>query len=222
MDDRWFILLLAGGIGLVVYLALLFLGEFEPFCKSFSEYNKKHSWLRPDNVSYERTIVFIAGIVFYFAIDGQIAYFFAILFLVLGSVGDAIDGLIARITGSVSTFGQWLDPFLDKFSYLLMLTVFAYQGYLYFYLHLVTVLVEMVLGQFVVRYILLNRGKSVAAIWIGKIKAVSFFLLLFICDLVKFEDIDAEYAHMLQVICLILAVLSAVFKLRPPSSFFRR
>ena len=41
---------------------------------------------------------------------------------VAAGITDALDGLIARLTGQLTTLGAWLDPMADK---LLLLTVFV-------------------------------------------------------------------------------------------------
>ena len=46
----------------------------------------------------------------------------ALLTFVVAGLTDALDGLIARRTGQLSTLGAWLDPMADK---LLLLTMFV-------------------------------------------------------------------------------------------------
>ncbi len=48
--------------------------------------------------------------------------------LIAALITDLIDGYIARRSGTTSRFGAFLDPFMDKFFVVFVLTVFVVEG----------------------------------------------------------------------------------------------
>ncbi len=61
----------------------------------------------------------LTGIACYFLWNGEMLYTF--IFMVLAILSDAVDGQVARRTGTVSDWGKILDPLADKIAF----TIFA-------------------------------------------------------------------------------------------------
>lgn len=93
-----------------------------------------------------------------------------IILLILIEVSDGLDGFLARRFKVVSEVGAMFDPYTDSFSRLIIYYTYAVSG-----MALIAVPLVMALRDVTVAYcriVLTRRGKSVAALISGKIKAV--------------------------------------------------
>ncbi|HPQ41512.1 MAG TPA: CDP-alcohol phosphatidyltransferase family protein [bacterium] len=93
-----------------------------------------------------------------------------LILLVLIEVSDGLDGFLARRFKVVSEVGAMFDPYTDSFSRLVIYYTYAVSG-----MALLAVPVVMALRDVTVAYcriVLTRRGRSVAALISGKIKAV--------------------------------------------------
>lgn len=167
------------------------------------------SWLHPNWVCLERSVVALIGLLFYFAADFP---FVGILLFTIASFADAIDGVIARGCNLVTKWGEELDPLCDKLTYLPALWLFSYNGFLSVHVMLALTIVEF-LGQFVVRYYLKKKGHSPAATKAGKIKAVLCFALVIYCALLDDGISLPDYSGLMLWLCLIMAIASPLCKI---------
>jgi len=90
--------------------------------------------------------------------------------LILIEVSDALDGFLARKFKVVSEVGAMFDPYTDSFSRLVIYYTYAVSE-----MALIAVPLVMALRDVTVAYcriVLTRRGRSVAALISGKIKAV--------------------------------------------------
>ncbi len=64
-------------------------------------------------------VITIVGLIFSFFVTISFCYgslSFALLFLILTSVCDVLDGGVARVSGRVTRFGGYLDSVIDRYS----------------------------------------------------------------------------------------------------------
>lgn len=166
----------------------------------------------PNNICFFRVVLAIVAM--YSLIYGNDRFDWIIIYL-LAAILDAVDGIIARACNLITEFGEKLDPFCDKLTYLPFMHVFAYQGYFssIAIVALVIFTITELFGQFVVRYILEKRGISAAANNFGKIKAALAFAIppyIFVIDHIRsVPDIGSE----MMIACTVLSVFSAVTKI---------
>ena len=169
-----------------------------------------HWYFHPNAICLWRVLIGLSGATLYF-VAGQQAL--GILLFTISAVLDGVDGLIARQCNLISSFGEEIDPFCDKLTYLPPIVFFAYQGMLSVTTVWVLVAIETC-GQFVVRYIIKRFTIfSVAANNFGKIKAVLCFSLIIYCALLEDNWRIPDFSAQMLNLCIILSVSSIVFKL---------
>ena len=167
-------------------------------------------FFHPNAICLWRVLIGLSGAVLYFVV-GQHAL--GILLFAISAVLDGVDGLIARECNLTSSFGEEIDPFCDKLTYLPPLVFFAYQGMLSVAAVWILVAIETC-GQFLVRYIIKRFTLfSVAANNFGKIKAVLCFSLIIYCALLDDDWRIPDFSEQMLNLCIILSISSIVFKL---------
>ncbi|MBT8354627.1 MAG: CDP-alcohol phosphatidyltransferase family protein [Desulfofustis sp.] len=179
------------------------------------DYISNNLWLlHPNAICYWRTAMALIGLVLYFFLGYENI---GIVIFTFAAILDGVDGIVARKCKLGSKFGEWLDPFCDKFTYLPPLIGFAYRGIISVKLIWVMVAIEL-FGQFFARRILDLLKTSGAANNFGKIKAIICFGLVIFCALLDaIPDIPDIYNISDEVLaaCIILATASIVFKFIP-------
>ena len=153
----------------------------------------------------------IVGYIFYFHMGYQSV---AILTFTIAAILDGVDGVVARSCDLVTRWGEWLDPFCDKLTYLPPLLGFAYAGILTPKLVWILITVEFV-GQFFARHILKLLNTSGAANNFGKIKAIICFGLVIFCALIEKNDFITDIGDEVLTACIVLSAASLVFKFIP-------
>jgi CDP-diacylglycerol--glycerol-3-phosphate 3-phosphatidyltransferase len=124
---------------------------------------------------------FFAIAVFYFISIG--GYDLALLFFVLASVTDFLDGWWARKFNQITVFGRVMDPFADKFLIcgvliflvsLPQLTGLGDRSYSWAWLMLKPWMVVVIVGRELLvtslRAVVESAGNDFSAKWIGKVK----------------------------------------------------
>lgn len=72
----------------------------------------------------------LSGIAYYFGRDSSLALGLAMLFLLLNGVLDALDGALARKTGTVSKYGDFVDHVIDRYADVFMISGIFLGGFL--------------------------------------------------------------------------------------------
>ncbi|MFH0963439.1 MAG: CDP-alcohol phosphatidyltransferase family protein [Planctomycetota bacterium] len=90
--------------------------------------------------------------------------------LLLLELTDLLDGALARRWGVASEAGAALDPYADSMSRLIVFWTFAMRGLVLSAVPLVMALRDVTVAY--CRIALVGRGRTVAARWSGKLKAV--------------------------------------------------
>ncbi|PHR29840.1 MAG: phosphatidylserine synthase [Desulfotalea sp.] len=180
--------------------------------KSMRDYIFSHLWLlHPNAICYWRAAMAIIGYILYFYLGYQSV---AILIFTVAAILDGVDGVVARSCDLVTHWGEWLDPFCDKLTYLPPLIGFAYAGILSPKLVWALVIIEFV-GQFFARHILKLLKTSGAANNFGKIKAIICFGLVIFCALIQKNTFIIDIGDEILIACISLSGASLIFKFIP-------
>ena len=180
--------------------------------QSMRDYIFAHQWLlHPNSICYWRAAMAIVGYVLYFSLGYQSI---GILIFTVAAILDGVDGVVARGCDLVTRWGEWLDPFCDKLTYLPPLLGFAYAGILTPKLVWILVGIEFV-GQFFARHILKLLKTSGAANNFGKIKAIICFGLVIFCALIEKNPFITDIGDEVLTACIVLSAASLVFKFIP-------
>jgi phosphatidylglycerophosphate synthase len=81
--------------------------------------------IKPNTITLFSLVV--AAIAAYFIYS--IHYGWAFVFILLAGVMDSFDGSVARATGQVSKWGNYIDAIVDRYVEMLILLGFAFAGY---------------------------------------------------------------------------------------------
>jgi phosphatidylglycerophosphate synthase len=87
----------------------------ERFYRLLTPLARSLAWLHPNTISALALVTgCLAGVAYGFSgIHGGL-FFVAAALVVASGILDAVDGLVARMTGRTSTFGDFLDHFFDR------------------------------------------------------------------------------------------------------------
>jgi CDP-diacylglycerol--glycerol-3-phosphate 3-phosphatidyltransferase len=140
----------------------------------------------------------------------DIKYLIAGVLFVLASFTDFLDGYIARKYNMVTDFGKMTDAIADKMLVNSVLIILASTGFISAIIPVVVVLRDTVVD--VIKMIVGNKGKAVAAIKSGKIKTaclmVGITLTLFYN--LPFELINIRVSDVLLIIATVMSIISGV------------
>ncbi|MEA2006832.1 MAG: CDP-alcohol phosphatidyltransferase family protein [Patescibacteria group bacterium] len=148
-------------------------------------------------------------------------YHISLIFYVVASVADGIDGKVARECKMETDLGKKLDPLCDKSRYGLIKICFVF---VFACLAPVPTFIFLGVDAFgqIAREVIERRkrnGKggffsqsSVSSNWFGKVKTVATDVLVIYCFLMVMEPWVPNYANYVQFALIALAVLSIVFK----------
>ncbi|MCK5686708.1 CDP-alcohol phosphatidyltransferase family protein [bacterium] len=176
------------------------------------EWIKKTWWMHPNSLCIMRIPNGFITILLWYKVNPT----FASLWFSLFMITDLTDGTIARKCDLGTPKGEWLDPLSDKFMYLPVLAMFAWQGYLSVTLVVIFSIIDII-GQFS-RLIV----KKKAANSFGKAKTTMVCVVLIMIGL-KVTCTEAWIVHSalfnridyLFCSCCILAFLSFYCKIVP-------
>ena len=140
----------------------------------------------------------------------DIKYLIAGVLFVLASFTDFLDGYIARKYNMVTDFGKMTDAIADKMLVNSVLIILASTGFISAIIPVVVVLRDTIVD--VIKMIVGNKGKAVAAIKSGKIKTaclmVGITLTLFYN--LPFELINIRVSDVLLIIATVMSIISGV------------
>ncbi len=174
-------------------------GEWRWLCK-----------ISPNIICIARTILVGIGLLLY----AHKFFLLGILLIILGFLGDMLDGIIARGCQKESLLGEFLDPLADKISCLMIIGYF--HSIIYYFIFWSLVIVETG-GQFLGRFFSLIRRGDIKARLSGKIKftvlsSAAIYLLIWGAKFTPLPFLGNE----LLIMGLILAIISAGEKIIPP------
>ena len=76
------------------------------------------------------TFAAMSGISYYFSYSNRIVLAAALLMMLLNGLLDGIDGAVARKSGTISKYGDYLDHVIDRYSDVIMICGIFLGGYL--------------------------------------------------------------------------------------------
>lgn len=198
-------------LALITILFIYFLTNYSVKNEKIKKFIVKNKIFHPNSISYIRIFLwFICPILYYYWFE-----YLAIFIFSIAVISDYSDWVIARWCNLVTEKWKSLDPLSDKLVYLPFLIFFWIVWVLNIYLSILLVVIDTI-WQFS-RLIAKNFNLSTQANYYWKIKTTCIFLLLF---LILFLNNDIElvnyydYLNILLVACIVLAILSIVFKFK--------
>ena len=134
----------------------------------------------------------------------------ALVLLGLGEITDLLDGMLARRWRQVSRWGQMFDPYADSVSRIIVYWALACSGTCLALVPLVMALRDITVVY--ARVVLAQHGRSIAAAWAGKAKAVAQALGAFILVLgpLHWELTGTWTIHLWSWLVIVLTALSVV------------
>ncbi len=125
----------------------------------------------------------------------------------LASITDALDGYIARKYNLITDFGKFMDPLADKLLVCSAILIFVDFHLLPGVAAIVIIAREFIISGF--RLAALQKGRVIAAGWLGKIKTV---LQMFMC-FAMILDLPWSFWAYVRLTLMILAVAFTVISL---------
>ncbi len=126
----------------------------------------------------------------------------AIFVFIIASITDLLDGYVARVTNTVTTFGAIMDPIADKFLVTSALVVLVEKGLLNSWIVVLIILREFFISG--LRIFASQQHISVSAHFAGKIKTV-IQMAMIISVIARYQ-----YAWILVYITLFLTIYSGI------------
>ena len=159
-------------------------------------------------------VLLIPVIVVFLVVEMPYGYVVAITLFILAAISDTIDGYLARSRGSVTTFGQFMDPLADKF--LIAAPLIALVGMQRLPAWVAMVIIAREFAVSALRVVGLAQGVSIPADRYGKIK--TFFQIAAIVSLMLPHSLfpgwtstgDTIVEVALVTIAVVLTVVSGV------------
>ena len=125
----------------------------------------------------------------------------------LASLTDALDGYIARKYKLITDFGKFMDPLADKLLVCSAILIFVDFHTLPGIAAIVIIAREFIISGF--RLAALQKGRVIAAGWLGKIKTVLQMIMCFALII----DLPFGFYAYVRLVLICLAVLFTVLSL---------
>lgn len=134
-------------------------------------------------------------------------YQYALLFFVIASVTDLLDGLVARITKQITDFGKILDPVADKFFLLTSFILMSVYGLMPKWLTIIVISKDaIVITGCVILYFVTHKLKVEPSIWGKTASALQFILIgLILLSLNVGDSVDFP-----SIVFIVVAVITSV------------
>lgn len=162
----------------------------------------------PNKLTMGRIVLvpfFVAALLIDFPFHNAVA----LIFFIIASLTDMLDGKIARSQNLITDFGKFADPLADKILVLAGLLCFVQNGYCDCIAVIILLLREFAVTS--IRLIAASKGTVVAAnIW-GKVKTVTQMIAIITIlvlqsayeIIVKFFTVDIEFLYSLSTIFVV-------------------
>ena len=138
-----------------------------------NKYDNKYITI-PNLLSMFR-LCLVPVIVWLYAFESM--YILTIVFIVISSLTDIVDGYIARKFNMISKFGKFIDPVADKLTQMAIILCLMFKFPIMF-IPLAIILIKDPI-VLIVRYILYEKsGEVLGANWCGKLATVFIFIMI--------------------------------------------
>lgn len=140
----------------------------------------------------------------------DLKYILAGFLFIIASITDYLDGYIARKKNMVTDFGKMLDAIADKILVNSVLVILSANGFISPIIPVVIIIRDSVVNS--IKMVAGNKGRVVAAIKSGKIKAACLMtgIVLTLFYNLPFELWNFRVSDALLIIAAVLSVISAV------------
>lgn len=140
----------------------------------------------------------------------DVKYLISGIIFVIAALTDFVDGYVARKYDMVTELGKMLDAIADKFLVNSVLIVLTAQGLIHPIIPVIIVTRDIVVD--VIKMIVGNKGKAVAAIKSGKIKTIflMFGITLTLFNNLPFELINVRVSDILLICATALSIYSGI------------
>ena len=141
---------------------------------------------------------------------GKWTCLFATLLFILASATDWVDGYVARRSGTVTSFGKFLDPLADKVLISSILIMLAQHGWVPGWIVSVIVARELIVTG--MRAMAMEQGVVIAADKLGKLKTLlqCFSIVLLLLDNPLFRLIGVPMDQIVTYLAALFTVWSCV------------
>lgn len=161
----------------------------------------------PNLLSMFRIILIPFFVTIYLLANVPKDYYIATFIILLSSLSDFFDGLIARRFNQISEFGKALDPIADKLTQIAIAACLLFR-FKYMWL-LFGLLIIKELFMAINGLILLKRGRKLdGAMWFGKVSTAVFYVTTLV--LIAFPTIDSHIANLLILVAGFFLLLSFI------------
>lgn len=137
--------------------------------------------------------------------------------IIIMELSDMFDGMLARGSGSVSSFGKLFDPFADVLSHLTTFLCFVLAGIMPAWAFLLILFREY--SMLFLRLLLIEKGVTMAARKGGKLKSFMYAVSLLVSLLYWTLSGLLAAANLLAVLLLIIQILYSICALLALLSF---
>ena len=174
----------------------------------------------PNKLTVLRIILAFVFIVLLF-LNGLGPKIAALIFFLLASLTDLLDGFIAKRNNQITNFGKVMDPIADKILVLSAFLVFVELGIVAAWM--VAIIIFREIAVTTLRFFALSKGKVIAATSSGKHKTVwQIFVISIILTYVIFaeggrrvfgfwnDSINVFYKHAIFVLMWITVLLTLI------------
>lgn len=135
----------------------------------------------------------------------------AFIMIIIFALTDTFDGYFARKYNAISTFGKYLDAFVDKVFALTILISLIIKTVIYnnnFYLIIITIILELIISC-INLYSFFKELKPSSTKW-GKTKTIFLFSLLALLFLNKVFNLPSNLLLIFNIITIILQLITII------------
>ena len=135
----------------------------------------------------------------------------AFIMIIIFALTDTFDGYFARKYNAISTFGKYLDAFVDKVFALTILISLIIKTVIYnnnFYLIIITIILELIISC-INLYSFFKELKPSSTKW-GKTKTIFLFSLLALLFLNKVINLPSNLLLIFNIITIVLQLITII------------
>ena len=135
----------------------------------------------------------------------------AFIMIIIFALTDTFDGYFARKYNAISTFGKYLDAFVDKVFALTILISLIIKTVIYnnnFYLIIITIILELIISC-INLYSFFKELKPSSTKW-GKTKTIFLFSLLTLLFLNKVINLPNNLLLIFNIITIVLQLITII------------
>ena len=160
--------------------------------------------------------IILTPIFLYFFLQNTMEYkLIGTIIFMFAAATDWYDGYVARKFNVITRWGQFMDPLADKILISAALCVFAYLGYIYWWMVIVIVVRDFFITF--LRMFALQLGKSIVTSYFAKWKTMVQMTAVFVfiiylnfpnAEIYQLDTLPPSYTHWTSITFLVVTVLT--------------